>query len=200
MRRFFRPPQVLLLAIIVALLLVSGCSEQQPKAPLGSNPEASEGATSLGKRITGPGSTTGTSSTLVERYNILNLALMQAEDLAVSQLVKASTGGTLYFGEFKFYVPPGALANDTIIGITMTSDKYIKMDFSPNGTQFDPPATMTVTYATANLSKISPSKLSISWFDTATNQWINLGGTVNISTMTVSVPVMHFTEYSLSTR
>ena len=200
MRRFFRKTQMLLLASVVALLLVSGCSEQHPRAPLGSNPEASEGATSLGKKVTGPGSTTGTSSTLVERNTILNLALMQVEDLAVSQLVKASTGGTLYFGEFKFYVPPGSLVKDTVIGITMTSDKYIKMDFSPNGTQFNPPATMTVTYATANLSKTLPSKLSISWFDTATNQWINLGGTVDQSKLTVSVPVSHFTEYSLSTR
>jgi hypothetical protein len=141
-----------------------------------------------------------TADTRVARYNILDLALSEIEDLSTAKLVKASTGGTLYFGEFKFYIPPGSLANDTIIGITMTSDKYIQMDFSPDGTQFNPPATMTVTYVTANLNKISPSKLSISWFDTATNKWINLGGTVNQSTLSVSVPISHFTEYSLSTR
>lgn len=199
MRRFFRKTQILLLASVVALLLVSGCSEQNPRAPLGSNPEPAKGTAGLNKTTTGPVTST-TSGTLVERYSILDQSLMLVEDLSTAQLVKASTGGTVYFGEFKFYIPPGALAKDTVIGITMTSDKYIKMDFSPNGTQFNPPATMTVSYATANLSKISPSKLSISWFDTATNKWINIGGTVNQSKLTVSVPVSHFTEYSLSTR
>ena len=163
-----------------------------PKAPLGSNPEAAKSPTGLSK-IT-------TADTRVARYSVLNLALMQIDDLAVSKLVKASTGGTLYFGEFKFYIPPGSLANDTIIGIAMTGDKYIQMDFSPGGTQFNPPATMTVTYATANWKNLQSSKLSISWFDTATNRWINLGGTVDQSKLTVSVPISHFTEYSLSTR
>ncbi len=186
---------------LIALLLVSGCSEQHPQAPLGSATEASKGATSLSKKTNGPGMTASPSSeTRVERYSVLNLALMQAEEFTVSQLVKASTGGTLYFGEFEFYIPPGSLANDTIISITMTSDKYIQMDFGPDGTQFNPPATMKVTYATANLKDIKPSNLSISWFDTATKQWINLGGTVDQSTMTVSVPITHFTEYTLSTR
>jgi hypothetical protein len=177
----------------------SGCGEQHPKAPLGSYPEASKGTPSLGKKTTGSGSNTS-SDTRVERYSILNLALMQIEDLAVAQWVKASTGGTLYLGEFKFYIPPGSLAKDTMISIAMTSDKYIQMDFGPDGTQFNPPATMTVTYATANLKNLKPSNLSISWFDTTKNQWINLGGSVNQSTMTVSVPVTHFTEYTLSTR
>lgn len=185
---------------LIALLLVSGCGEH-PKAPLGSAPEATKSTTSLGKRTTDPGiNTISSGDSRVERYNILNLALMQVEDLAVSQLVKASTGGTLYFGEFKFYIPPGSLANDTIISIRMTSDKYIQMDFGPDGTQFNPPATMTATYATANLKNKKPSSLSISWFDTVTDQWIDLGGTVNQKTLTVSVPITHFTEYTLSTR
>ena len=53
---------------------------------------------------------------------------MLTEDLSTAQLVKASTGGTLCFGEFKFYIPPGSLAKDTMIVITMTSDKYIQQD------------------------------------------------------------------------
>jgi hypothetical protein len=199
MRQIMAFNRAIIASFAVVLLLISGCGEQQPKAPLDSNPEATESATGLSKkRITA--STSTSSDTRVARYNILNFGLMLVEDLSTSQLVKASTGGTLYLGEFKFYVPPGSLANDTVIGITMTSDKYIQMDFSPNGTQFNPPAIMTATYATADLKNISASKLSISWLDTGTNQWINLGGTVDQSKWTVSVPITHFTEYSLSTR
>lgn len=192
MGRFFRQTQVFLLASVVTLLFMSGCGEQHPHAPLGSNPDAAKNTANLNKSVT--------TDTRVARHSILDQSLMLVEDLSTSQLVKASTGGTLYFGEFKFYIPPGSLAKDTIISIAMTSDKYIQMDFGPDGTQFNPPATMTVNYAKANLDKISPLKLSISWFDTATNQWINLGGTVNQGTLSVSVPVSHFTEYSLSTR
>jgi len=192
MRRMITLHRTIIASCLLALLLVSGCGEQPAKAPLGSNPEAAKSATGLSK--------TATTDTRVARYNILDLALSEIEDFSTSQLVKASTGGTLYFGEFKFYIPPGSLVNDTIIGITMTSDKYIQMDFSPDGTQFNPPATMTVTYATANLQNIQPSKLSISWFNTATNKWINIGGTVDQSKLSVSAPVSHFTEYTLSTR
>ena len=124
---------------------------------------------------------------------------MSLEELAYSQLVPASTGGTLYLGEFKFYIPPGALDHDTVITITQTSDRYIEMDFGPDGTQFDPPATMTISYATANLRNIKPANLSISWFNTATNQWVNIGGTVDTIAKTVSAPISHFTQYTLST-
>ncbi len=186
---------------LITLLLLGGCGEQQPKAPLGSQLETSGQATTLGKKVAGPSETASpTSSTLVERANALNMALMEVEEFSYSQLVPASTGGTLYFGEFTFYVPPGALDEDTIISITQTSDSYIQMDFGPDGTQFDPPATMTVSYATANLRNLKPSNLSISWFNTATNQWVNIGGTVDQVAKTVSVSISHFTRYSLSTR
>ena len=192
MRRMITLHQTIIASCLLALLLMSGCGEQHPKAPLGSNPEAARSTTGLSKTVT--------TDTRVARYSILDQSLMLIGDLSTSQLVKAGAGGTLYFGEFKFYIPPGSLANDTIISITMTSDKYIQMDFSPDGTQFNPPATMTVSYATADLKNTTPSKLSISWFDTTKNQWCNLGGTVDQSKLTVSAPISHFTEYTLSTR
>ncbi len=198
MRTFHR---TILVSSLSALLLMIGCGEQTPQAPLGSQREAGNNAVSLGKKTNGPsGSATPSSSPLIERSSPLDLALMQAEDFTYSQLVPAATGGTLYFGEFKFYIPPGSLANDTVISVTQTSDRYIQMDFGPDGTQFNPPATMTVSYATANLRNLKPSNLAVSWFNTATNQWINLGGTVNQSAMTVSVEIEHFTQYALSTR
>ncbi len=201
MWRMITASRAIIASSLAALLLISGCGEQHPKAPLSSNPEATKSTASLNKRTTDPSISASTVSDIrVARYNILDRSLMLIEDLSTSQLVKASTGGTLYFGEFKFYIPPGSLAKDTIISITMTNDKYIQMDFGPDGTQFNPPAVMTVSYATANLKKIKPSSLSISWFDTTKSQWIDIGGTVDQSTMTVSAPVTHFTEYTLSTR
>lgn len=187
---------------LLGLLLVSGCSEQQqPQSPLGAlRGNSSQGATTLGKKNSGPASPTTSTDTQIERNSALNMAAMSLEEFSVAQMVPASTGGTLYLGEFKFYIPPGALDHDTVITITQTSDRYIEMDFGPDGTQFDPPATMTVSYATANLRNLKPANLSISWFNTATNQWVNIGGTVNQSTMTVSASISHFTQYSLSTR
>lgn len=187
---------------LLGLLLVSGCSEQQqPQSPLGSlRGNSSQGATTLGKKTSGPATPTTSADTQIERNTALDMAARSLEELAVSQLVPASTGGTLYLGEFQFYVPPGALDNDTVITITQTSDQYIAMDFGPDGTQFDPPATMTVSYATANLRNLKPTSLSISWFDTAANQWVNIGGTVDQNAKTVSALISHFTQYSLSAR
>lgn len=199
MTKFHR---TLIASSLLGLFLVSGCSErQQPQGPLNTLPErASQGATTLGKKTQGPASPTTSADAQIERNSALNMLAMSLEELSYSQFVPASTGGTLYLGEFKFYIPPGALDHDTVITITQTSDRYIEMDFGPDGTQFDPPATMTVSYATANLRNIKPANLTISWFNTATNQWVNIGGTVNQSTMTVSASISHFTQYSLSTR
>lgn len=186
---------------LMAVLLMSGCGEQLPKSPLGAKLEPSQSATSLSKKSNGPaGGTTSSAETRIERYEPLSMALMEVGEASYSQLVPASTGGTLYFGEFQFYVPPGSLSNDTVISITKTSDRYIQVDFGPDGTQFDPPATMTVSYASANLRNTPPSSLSISWFDVAGNKWVNIGGTVNQTAKTVSVAISHFTQYSLSTR
>lgn len=198
-RRIFT--HALLASSVMAVLLMSGCGEQHPKSPLGAKLEPSSSSTSLSKKSSGPASgTISTSETRVERDGTMSMALMDAGELSYSQFVPASTGGTLSFGEFQFYIPPGSLNNDTVISIAKTSDRYIQMDFGPDGTQFDPPATMTVSYASANLRNVPPSNLSISWFDVAANKWVNIGGTVNQAAMTVSVSISHFTQYSLSTR
>jgi hypothetical protein len=202
MRRRPTFTRTLLASGVITLLLFTGCGEQHPKSPLGAKLETSQDAAGLGKKTNGPAdaNTAPSSETRIERSSPLNLASMEAGDLSYSQLVPAGAGGTLYFDEFEFYVPPGSLSQNTVISITVTSDGYLQMDFGPDGTQFNPPATMTVSYAAANLKGLKPSNLSISWFDTAAKQWINIGGTVDQSAKTVSAPISHFTEYSLSTR
>lgn len=72
--------------------------------------------------------------------------------------------------------------------------------FRPDGTRFKTPARVTISYANAKLDGIKLSDLSISWLDPMSDKRVNLGGTIDTDTQTVSVPVWHFTQYALSSR
>jgi hypothetical protein len=186
MQRIVKQTRNIVLTSLMALLLLNGCSENHPKAPLGAIPSSNESTVRLGKA----------SEPRVKR----KVLLTSTQTKSTSRLVGVSTGGTISVNEFKISIPAGALSSNAGISINCDDNLYLQADFGPDGTQFKVPATMTISYATADMTGILPAELSISWFDPSTNQWINLGGTVDTKAKTVSVPVWHFTEYTLSTR
>lgn len=186
MRYIFRQARASLLSSLTILLLLNGCGQEYPKAPLGSIPSTNESAARLRKAT----------ESRIKRKSML--AFTQAH--TASKSITASNGGTVGVNEFKISIPAGALGNNASISINCDDDLYLQADFGPDGTQFKVPATITISYANADLTEILPNDLSISWFDPATKQWINLGGNVDTKAKTVTVQVWHFTQYTLSTR
>lgn len=185
--------RLLLMGFLVAVLMSSGCSEDQTPSPVGAEqaPLAASGH-SLNKPVA------SVADSRVARESTLALALW--ESWSVSRLIRASEGGSVSIDAFSINIPAGALAQDTEISLTCDSDTYLQGEFGPDGTQFKIPARVTISYANAKLNGIKLSNLSISWFDPASNKWVNLGGTIDTNTKTVSVPVWHFTQYALSSR
>jgi hypothetical protein len=183
---------------LVALLLISGCSDR-PIQPLNSDQSATEStAGSLGKR--GSGSNSNNSAFVADKRIKRKVLLSTSQVKTTSKLITASSGGTVNVNELSISIPAGAVSDDKNISINCNDDLYVQADFGPDGTQFNIPATITISYANADLTDITPSELSISWFDPNQGKWVDLGGTVDKKAQTVSVQVWHFTEYTLSTR
>jgi hypothetical protein len=181
---------------LAALLLINSCSDR-PVQPLGSDNSATKSASgSLGKRGSGSNSNNSTTDKRVKRKVLLSTS--QAKTAA--KLITASSGGTVSINELSISIPNGAVSSDMNISINCNDDLYLQADFGPDGTQFNKSATITVSYANADMSGITATDLSISWFDPNAGEWIDLGGTVNTKAKTVSAQVWHFTEYTLSTR
>jgi len=189
--------QTILASCLITLLLVNGCGER-PVQPLGSDKSATEIASgSLGKR----GSRNSNNSTSITDKRVKRKVLLSAtETKTTSKSITTTSGGTVTVNDFSISIPPGAVSSEKNISINCNSDEYLQADFGPDGTQFNLPATLAISYANADMTGITPVNLSISWFDPNQGKWIDLGGTVNTKAKTVSVQVWHFTEYTLSMR
>ena len=76
-----------------------------------------------------------------------------SDTLATTVLVDSETGGVVEAGGSRLEIPPGALAQDTVIvvsepitGMTMQADGMKAVSLEPSGLQFSQPATLTVAY------------------------------------------------------
>jgi hypothetical protein len=189
--------KAILASCLFILLVVNGCGER-PVQPLGSDQSATETAAgSLGKR----GSRHSNNSNSITDKRVKRKALLSTKQTkTASKSITAISGGTVSINELSISIPPGAVSGDKSISINCNSDEYLQADFGPDGTQFNRPAMITISYANADITDITPANLSISWFDPAQGQWVDLGGAVDTKAQTVSVQVWHFTEYTLSMR
>jgi hypothetical protein len=117
----------------------------------------------------------------------------------VSKPMTKKTGGLLWHGGHRIQIPKDALPQDQKIFIAINPSNYVQADFGPD-TWFNKPVTVAISYKNADLSGIDVNALTISWYDETIDQWIDVGGTVNTKTQTVSAKVWHFTQYTLSAR
>jgi len=87
--------------------------------------------------------------------------------------------------------PHAANQNTSIIGQVY--------DLSPNGLTFDPSVTLIFIYNPDNLPEgLNEENLFIAYWDASSKTWVKLeGSNVDIATNTVSVPISHFTEFSV---
>ncbi|MBI2915854.1 MAG: gliding motility-associated C-terminal domain-containing protein, partial [Elusimicrobia bacterium] len=77
----------------------------------------------------------------------------------------------------------------------------VAVEFGPSGLLFNRPITMEIGYSDedgdglVDGTNINERNLRIFWYDGF--EWRNLGGTVNVASNTVSVPISHFSVYGL---
>lgn len=130
-----------------------------------------------------------------------------------STMINAATGGsTGLLGQIMLDIPPGALNTDTNIEIlplkgtpfnpplssrTLLSNRY---EILPDGTQFDSDITITMNYDPAELAAkgLDENTIDIVFYDVLKQDWISIGGTVNVATNTVTAQVNHFTAFGMT--
>jgi len=113
--------------------------------------------------------------------------------------MQKSKGGLISYCGHQIIVPANALTKDTEMSVSVDKNDYITVDFGPD-MWFQKPITIIISYKDADLTGTDPKKLTVSWYDTATGQWIAVPCTVDTVKQTVKAIVSHFTQYTISTR
>ncbi|MBI2637189.1 MAG: hypothetical protein HYW81_03290, partial [Parcubacteria group bacterium] len=83
---------------------------------------------------------------------------------------------------------------------SFVGNSVFKIEAASGGTsvtQFSAPLTLTFGYTATQLGSTDPTKLSISYFDAASNSWVALASTVASATRTVTATTDHFTLFGL---
>jgi hypothetical protein len=71
-------------------------------------------------------------------------------------------------------------------------------EFSPDGTTFSPPATLTLTYDPAEIPEGVPQdNLGIAYWDTTTNEWVMISSAIDPVNHTITAEVSHFTIFAI---
>jgi hypothetical protein len=117
-----------------------------------------------------------------------------------SVTIVATDGGTLRAGGATLEVPADSLSSDTEVSVYVYADASALpdaasvhgdvYDFGPDGTTFDPPATLTLPLVG---SPATDEHAVISWLDGGT--WVDLFTTVTATE--VSAEVSHFTTFAV---
>ncbi|MFC1990251.1 hypothetical protein ACFLVW_06860 [Chloroflexota bacterium] len=88
---------------------------------------------------------------------------------------------------------PSAPSADT----TTIGSQY---DAGPHGTTFDRPVIITITYDPADIpERAREEAMAIAWWDEDADTWVELAGsTIDTLNHTISVPVTHFSRYTIT--
>ncbi|MES0491256.1 MAG: FG-GAP-like repeat-containing protein [Leptospirales bacterium] len=126
--------------------------------------------------------------------------------------INAATGGsTGILNEIMLDIPAGVLNADTNIeilplkgtpygspfsGMTLLSNRY---ELLPDGTLFNGDITITMNYDPAEVTTLGldASTLEMLYYDDIQQDWVSIGGTVNLASNTVTATVNHFTPFAL---
>lgn len=173
-------------AVTLGALALGGCGDDST----GSGGGTGGGATSADTGATTATTSTGAATTGSEG---------SGGSATASVAIVAAEGGTVELGDATLVVPPDALeADTTIVGeardtsgspdaVTLRGAVY---DFGPDGTAFDPAATLIVQ---VNEEPGDDERVVLSWLDGS--EWVDLPTTVEGGE--ASAPVEHFTDFAL---
>jgi len=137
-----------------------------------------------------------------------------------SSLIDAENGGTItvsgsespFSKNFEIHIPPGALDQDTVIAIgdvvanipkPPVNKQFITLpiNLEPHGLTFSVPVTVKIPYTTEDLIEaeiLTPDDISLYYFDTQQNSWIEIPiKEINSNDMYIVAEITHFSKYGL---
>jgi len=106
-------------------------------------------------------------------------------------------GGMIQVGPHTLSVPAGALADTVTITAVAPSDTVNRVQFQPQGLQFQQPAALTLSYANCNwLGSTLPKQVA---YTTDALEILELLPTLdNVTTQTVTGQLSHFSDYAIA--
>lgn len=110
--------------------------------------------------------------------------------------VKSESGTYDYY----LYVPPGALAENTKITVTVVSENEAMVDLEPDGLQFLIPATLRMEIKPELKKEGIRGKTGIYWYNPDSGQWEYQDGTAYMNEegkIVAETALHHFSRYAL---
>ena len=171
---------VLPVVLAGAVLLVGGCGDQSPVAPVARQgaPHASRWGPLLG--------------------SLANTSLLACSPLPYDSVTETigPAGGTLAVGADTLVVPPGALAAPTAITGVTPADTVDLVQFQPQGLQFQQPASLTMGYGNCSLlGSLLPKQVA---YVNDALQILDLLPSADLLQGSVTAKVFHFSGYAVA--
>jgi hypothetical protein len=158
-------------AMVLLMVLAVGCSQMPTQSTEPSQP-------TLLKRN-------------VAAYKVLG------ESAYTDTVLSARDGGVVSLVDVQLEFPANALANDTLISISIPDISVFKNDFGTAGLVFNEPVKVVMSYRDADLSGVVESHITLAWYNEATGQWDKMICEVDTINKTVSGYLEHFSAYAL---
>lgn len=113
---------------------------------------------------------------------------------SVEAMVSAAEGGALKLGRMTLSFPPGALAEDTRITMSLTDRKSLRVELLPHGIRFQKPVTLS-----ADLSGLlgpTTRTVGVAWLNDDSGEWEAISrGPASLGF--ASAQLQHFSSYEL---
>lgn len=172
--------------LLGATLIFASCGDPAPTAP-------------ASPRTTGPqadllGGVVDLAGSSLQKLGLLKCTPMPA---ATATKVIGPAGGTITVGPHSFTVPPFALNRWVTITATAPSGKYNRVQFTPDGLQFQRSASLTMSYANCNLLGLLTPK-HIAYVNDDLKILYYLLSVDDLLGKKVTGKVDHFSEYAMA--
>ena len=172
-------------SLVAGLLTTSGCGVEEPLSP------------SAGEAASSPwiGDLSREGGSLGEAPSGRGRGRPPWADVPVhaEAHIDPARGGRLQSGRHVLDVPAGALPWTVPFTMDYYNRGVVSLELGPHGAQFDVPVTLTIDLhgTTARPS----DDITLYWWDEANGVWVDVGGTWDPSTMTLTTQLDHFSCY-----
>lgn len=178
-----------LFAIALAAVFLTSCADDHtpPTAPV---VQVAPDPSLIGDLL---GGATGTVGGLA---NSLGLVSCDVRTTYSASAEIGPSGGVLWVGPHRLYVPPRALNQTVRITAIAPRGNHVQIQFEPEGLQFQRSTLLSVSYQDCSL--FSPWRLKVVYVDDNLEILEVLPTVTSILTRTANAPVDHFSRYMLA--
>ncbi|MCA9728273.1 MAG: hypothetical protein R3E12_07005 [Candidatus Eisenbacteria bacterium] len=171
-------------ASVAALLLVlSGCASDH-SAP--TTPSAGRDQPAWAYPMGTPDA--GSDGTELGALDLLSRVIQ-----SVVEVVLPTESAVIESGIYRLEIPAGALPDPTTYSMQYRDRGPVEVELGPHGSVFDVPVQLSIDLSGSTLA--SGSDVSLYWWDEDHGQWVDVGGTWDPATSTLTASLAHFSRY-----